>query len=107
MRMMCNSQKSFSWSREISFGSCFALEASIQSASPAHRVLADGVTQEEISVDAKVIAALGLVILGRINFSIDLFFNFYIRFLISPKLVCNRKKSKVPLVINKNVRDRK
>lgn len=71
MRVVCNAKQRFIGSAEVSSSSGFAFVASIQSASPAHCVLADGVAQEEKSIHAKIIAALGLEVVSRINFAVN------------------------------------
>lgn len=79
MCVVSDSQKSFRGPGEICSGSSLALEASVQRASPAHRVLADGIAQKEVSVNAEVIATLSLKVFRRIDFAIGRFLNLAIR----------------------------
>lgn len=69
--MLCNAQESLVGSGEVGAGASFALEASVEGTAPAHGVCADGVAEEEVTVDAEVVAALCLVVVGWVHFSVD------------------------------------
>lgn len=73
MGVMGDPKESFCWSGEVCFGSCLTLEAPIQSTSPAHCVLADSIAQEEVAINAEIIATFSLIVISRVNFSIDYF----------------------------------
>lgn len=75
VRVMCDSQQRLSWTTEVRLGTGTALEAAVQSASPAHRVLTDGVAEEEVAVDAEIVAALALVVVCLVGLAVDLFFD--------------------------------
>lgn len=75
MCVVRDSQKRLAGTREVSLGTCSALEAAIQSASPAHRVLTDRVAEEEVAVNAQIVSALALVVVGLVGLAVDLLFN--------------------------------
>lgn len=71
VRVMSDAQESLVGLREVRFGARFALEASVECAAPAHRVLADCVPQEEVAVDSEVVAAFALVVVSCVGLSVD------------------------------------
>lgn len=94
VRVMRDAQQSFIRSRENRSSSRLALVAAVQRATPAHGVLTQRVAQKEKSVNAQIISALSLVVLGRVNFSINLLIE--VRFNV--KLFCWERKKKFALV---------
>jgi hypothetical protein len=77
MGVMGNTQSCFVRTREIGFGSSATLEASIQSASPAHRVLANSISEEIKAIHTEIVASFSVEIFGRINLSVDFLFDFF------------------------------
>lgn len=74
--MVRDAQERLTRTAKVRLGTGSALKASVQGASPAHRVLADGVAKEEVAVDAEVVSALALVVVSLVRLAVDFFFEF-------------------------------
>lgn len=84
--MMSDAQQCLVRLREVSLGTSLTLEASIQSASPTHCILTNGIAQEEEAIDAEVVATFRLEVLRRINFAVD----FLLELVLKEKLFCEK-----------------